>query len=211
MTKKKYILITGGSKGIGKAIALKFAENNYNVFITFSKDTDSALATIKELNKFGNKNFLIKADFNLRNSVKEMIDSLLKETSSLDVLVNNAGWTKYVNDSDLESLPIEDFQKVVRINLESVFSIIKESISLLNNKESNIINISSIAGYNAIGSNIAYCAAKAGVISLTKSFAKILGPNIRVNGIAPGLTNTEMTLNSPEEYYEFQKKHTLKV
>jgi 3-oxoacyl-[acyl-carrier protein] reductase len=137
-----------------------------------------------------------------------MIDSLLKETSSLDVLVNNAGWTKYVNDSDLESLPIEDFQKVVRINLESVFSIIKESISLLNNKESNIINISSIAGYNAIGSNIAYCAAKAGVISLTKSFAKILGPNIRVNGIAPGLTNTEMTLNSPEEYYEFQKKIT---
>tara|TARA_B100000575_G_scaffold27000_1_gene18217 strand:- start:24254 stop:24991 length:738 start_codon:yes stop_codon:yes gene_type:complete len=205
---RKKILVTGGSRGIGKSIAHKFASKSYEVIISYSTNIERAEDTVNELNKFGMKCQLVKSDFNSHDSIKEMYAWLNNEDVKLDVLVNNAGWTKYIKDKDINSLPLDDFQKIIKINLESVYYNIQCSLPLMNQAGSSIINISSIAGYNATGSNIAYCAAKAGVNSLTKSFAKILGPNIRVNGIAPGLTETEMTMNGPKEYYENQTSIT---
>ena len=201
---RKRILVTGGSRGIGKSISKKFAKNNYDVIITYNTSVDELEITIKELLTLGANTDAIQCDFSSQASITRMYDSLKEKKIILDVLVNNAGWTKYLNDRDINSLPINDFQKIIKINLESVYHNIQCSLPLMNHAGSSIINISSIAAYNATGSNIAYCAAKAGVNSLTKSFAKILSPNIRVNGIAPGLTETEMTKNGPKEYYENQ-------
>jgi len=208
MNEKKIILVTGGSRGIGKSVALKFVKNNYDVFITYVSDLDSAESTIDKLKKYGNNGASIKADFGSTNGVLKMYQDLKTKVSKLDVIVNNAGWTKYVVNEDFDSLSTEEFEKIIKINLESVYLSIKYGVKILDKNQSNIVNISSIAGYNATGSNLAYCAAKAGVISLTKSFAKILGPNIRVNGVAPGLTNTDMTASGPNEYYKQQKNIT---
>jgi 3-oxoacyl-[acyl-carrier protein] reductase len=206
--KNKKILVTGGSRGIGKSIVFKFAKNNYDAIFTFSSNSKEANKTIKELNSLGLKAEAVQCDFTSHESISKMYQSFEEKKIIFDVLVNNAGWTKYLDDKTLRSLSIDDFQKIIKINLEGVFHNIQLAVPILKNKNSNIINISSIAGYNAVGSNLAYCAAKAGVNSLTKSFAKILGPNTRVNGVAPGLTHTEMTEDGPKEYIENQKMIT---
>jgi len=206
--KNKKILVTGGSRGIGKSIVLKFAKNNYDAIFTFSSNSKEAEKTIKELNSLGLNATALQCDFTSHESISNVYESLKEKQTIIDVLVNNAGWTKYLDDKNLNNLSLEDFQKIIKINLESVFYNIQLAVPILKNKNANIINLSSIAGYNAVGSNIAYCAAKAGVNSLTKSFAKILGPNIRVNGVAPGLTHTDMTEGGPKEYIENQKMIT---
>ena len=137
-----------------------------------------------------------------------MFDNYKTKFNSLEVLVNNAGWTKYIQSNHLETLTEELFNKIININLISVFNCIRSAIPLMDKEDNCIINISSIAGYNGIGSNIAYCASKAGINSLTKSFAKLLGPNIRVNGIAPGLTETDLTKRAPLDYIKNQKNIT---
>ena len=204
----KTILITGGSRGIGQSIALKFAKNNYNVAITYSKNKKEANKTLSILNKYNIESMAIKCDFLNKGATKEMYNEFRSKFSKLNVLINNAGWTKYIEHSNLDDLSSDLFNQIIKINLKTVYLNIKHGIELMEGKDNCIINISSIAGYNGVGSNIAYCAAKAGVNSLTKSFSQSLGPNIRVNGIAPGLTETEMTSSGPSKYYDNQKKIT---
>jgi 3-oxoacyl-[acyl-carrier protein] reductase len=201
----KSILVTGGSRGIGKAIASKFAKNGYDVAITYSRNRVEAEQTIIELAGFGIKSVSIQCDFSADNSIDIMFKEYDKHFEHLDVLVNNAGWTNYI---DFDQISDELFNKLIAINLKSVFYSMKYGLERMNSNEHNIINVASIAAYNGMGSNMIYCAAKAGVVSLTKSFARVAGETVRVNSIAPGLTETDMTLEAPDSYLDLQRSST---
>ena len=202
------ILVTGGSRGIGQAIAIKFAENNYNIAFTYSQNENQADKTLDILHKYKVEVLPIQANFTEENSINQIFDIYKTKFNSLEVLVNNAGWTQYIKNNNLETLTQELFEKIIQINLSSAFNCIRSAVPFMKSNNNCIVNISSIAGYNGIGSNIAYCAAKAGINSLTKSFSKLLGPEIRVNGIAPGLTETDLTKNAPLKYKKFQNNMT---
>lgn len=206
--KEKVILVTGGARGIGKAIALAFARINYNVVITALPNEEFAKETIKEIKSLGVKASVIYTDFTLPDAIPGLFSTFEKQYDHLDVLVNNAGWTKYIPHDDLEELSDEVFDKVITIDLKSVFLCIKQAVKRMKGDNNNVINIASIAAFNGVGSNIAYCAAKAGVITMTKSLARVFGKTIRFNAIAPGLTDTDMTKTGPAVYRTEQTNAT---
>ena len=205
---KKTALISGGSRGIGRAIAIKLAQSGYDIAITYHQATEEADKTLSELTKAGANAFKIKADFSKQGEVANAFKQFSKVFNCLDVLINNAGWTQYIEHKKLDDLTEDIFDKIISIHFKSVFQCCSEAIKLMKNDSGTIINITSIAAYNAVGSNIAYCAAKAATNNMTKSLSRALGPKIRVNGIAPGLTETDMTLSAPAAYRKEQTEIT---
>lgn len=199
-TLRKNVLVTGGSRGIGKAIALKFAENNYNVAISYRQAKDKARETVSLIEDRGVASVAIRTDFLQENAVDNLFSQFDAHFDQLHILVNNAGWTKYIPHENLDDLTGEVFDKIIAINLKSMYMCSREAVKRMTSDNCSIISISSIAAYNGIGSNIAYCAAKAGIVVMTKSLARILAPNIRVNAVAPGLTETDMTESGPGSY-----------
>ena len=206
---KKTVLVTGGSRGIGKTIALEFAKNEYDVAITFCSNEVESRKTVSELKNLGSVSKAFKIDYTETRNIEPFFSEFDKSYNNLDVLINNAGWTKYIEHGNLDGLTEEIFDQIIAIDLKSIFFNIQKAVKRMHGEDKCIINISSIAAYNGIGSNIAYCAAKAGINSLTKSLAKVLAPNIRINSVAPGLTETEMTRQGPSSYFEEQKKSLL--
>jgi 3-oxoacyl-[acyl-carrier protein] reductase len=199
-SRRKIVLVTGGSKGIGKSIALKFARNGCDVAVTYNTSTEKAKKVLDEMQRAGSRAALIQADFLEPGAIEKVYHEFDRHYDRLDVLVNNAGWTKYIPHENLDDITDEFFDKIMTINLKSVFFCTRYAARRMKADGGCIINITSTAAYNGIGSNIAYCAAKAGVRSITKSYARVLGPKIRVNAVAPGLTETEMTLSGPPSY-----------
>jgi len=204
------VLVTGGSRGIGRAIALKFARNGYNVAITSTSlpGERRSLETAVKLDASECRFITLEADFLQSGAIERVFSEFDRHYNHLDVLVNNAGWTQYIAHRNLDELSEELFDKIITIDLKSVFLCIQQAVRRMQGDDCCIVNISSIAAYNGMGSNIAYCAAKAGVNSMTKSLACALGPRIRVNGVAPGLTDTEMTRSGPDSYREEQVRVT---
>jgi len=201
---KKTVFVTGGSRGIGKAITMKFAEHGFNVCFTYNSNEKEARSTLSSLESLGVSAKAIQANFLEAQAIERTFAEFDRYFNQLDILINNAGWTRYVSHQDLDALTEETFDKIITVDLKSVFSCIKHSVKRMTGNSGCIINITSTAAYNGIGSNIAYCAAKAGVTSMTKSFARSLGPRIRVNAVAPGLTETEMTFSGPTSYRDEQ-------
>jgi len=191
---KKSVLITGGTKGIGKAIALEFADKGYNVGINYSKDYDSAVSTLKELTQKGVDAEIFKADVSSSLQCEELVKNFIERFNKIDVLVNNAGISL---TTPLASTSCDDWNNIISTNLSSAFYLSKEVLSyFLKYKNGNIINISSVWGQIGASCEVAYSASKAGIIGLTKALAKELGPSgIRVNCICPGLIDTDMNSN----------------
>lgn len=197
----KVALVTGGSRGIGKAIAIKFGEHGYSVAITYKSSVKDAAIVLQKLQKLGVDNVAIRADFNEKGSINNLFKEFDKNFSDLSVLVNNAGWTKYIDYKKINNITPDLFDKLVNIHLKSTFFCSQLAVKRMKSGPNNsIINISSIAAYNAVGSNIIYSSLKAAIVTLTKSLSLALGPKIRVNGIAPGVTNTDMTKSAPGTY-----------
>ena len=198
LLENKTVLITGASRGIGKGIATVFAQHGANVVFTHSSSVDAANALETELQALGvqAKGYQSNAaDF---EQAQELIDNVLADFSTIDVLINNAGITK---DNLLMRISEEDFDKVIEVNLKSVFNLTKAvQRTMLKQRHGSIINMSSVVGVKGNAGQSNYSASKAGIIGFSKSIALELGSrNIRCNVIAPGFIETEMTAKLSEE------------
>jgi len=205
----KVALITGSSRGIGKAIALEFARNGAKVIVNYSKSKESAEAVVSEIEKIGSNAIAIKADVSKENDIEKLFAEARKVFGKIDVLVNNAG--VYVHNEATE-FNEQNWNAVLDTNLKSVMLCTKEAvIEMQRHKSGTIVNIASTWGIINYGGAPAYGASKAGIIFLTKRFAKEFGPNIRVNAIAPGMIDTEMTARDSEEHIkQYSSEATLK-
>jgi 3-oxoacyl-[acyl-carrier protein] reductase len=194
----KVAIITGASRGIGSGIAKIFAEQGANVAFTYSSSVESALALENELNSLGIKAKGYKSNAADFNEAQKLVDDVIAEFGTIDVLINNAGITK---DNLLMRMSEEDFDKVIEINLKSVFNMTKAVQKImLKNRKGSIVNMSSVVGVKGNAGQANYAASKAGMNGFTKSIALELGSrNIRCNAIAPGFIETEMTAKLNEE------------
>ncbi|RZT22976.1 3-oxoacyl-[acyl-carrier-protein] reductase [Fictibacillus sp. BK138] len=192
MLKDKSVLITGASRGIGRAIALYFAKNGAKVAVNYSGNEAKANEVVEEIKANGGTAFAIKADISSSEDVTNMVKSVIDEFGSLDVLVNNAGITR---DNLLMRMKEEDWDAVINTNLKGVFLTTKAvTRQMMKQRNGRIINIASIVGVSGNAGQANYVAAKAGVIGLTKTTAKELSSRgITVNAIAPGFIETDMT------------------
>lgn len=200
--KDKVILITGGTRGIGKAIVYRCAAEGAKVYFTYLGSQAKAQEIENDLREKGLFAKGIQADASDFQRSQQVIDEILKENSTFDVLINNAGITK---DNLLLRLTEEQWDLVIDNNLKSAFNYSKAAVKpMMKQRNGSIINIGSVVGVSGNGGQVNYAASKAGVIGLTKSIAKELGSrNVRCNVVAPGFIHTEMTENLPEN--ELQK------
>lgn len=200
--RRKVVLVTGGSRGIGKAIVTDFASKGYDVVINYKKAYEEAKKLKEELEKlYSIKALTIKADVSNEDEVQNMIKLIIKEFDRIDVLVNNAG---IAIDKEFEERTVEDWQLTLNINLIAPFIVSKYVGSeMLKNKSGKIINISSTNGIDAFfPTSIDYDASKAGLINLTHNLAIQFAPYINVNCVAPGWVNTDMNKDLPKELIE---------
>jgi len=188
----KIALITGASKGIGRAMAIKFAQEGANVAFTYLSSVEKGQALEAELSAFGITAKGYRSDASDYKAAEELVASVLADFGDLHVLVNNAGITK---DGLLMRMSEEQWDTVIHVNLKSVFNLTKAALkTFMKNKAGSIINITSVVGIRGNAGQANYAASKAGIIGFTKSVALELGSrNIRSNAIAPGFIETEMT------------------
>ncbi|MEY8302911.1 3-oxoacyl-[acyl-carrier-protein] reductase [Anaerosalibacter bizertensis] len=204
--KEKNALVTGGSRGIGRATAIELSKEGANVIITYNSNEEKAKEVIKEIEKNGVKGLAIKADVSSEEDVKSMMKTIKSQFDSIDVLVNNAGVTK---DNLLIRMKSEDWDKVINTNLKGVYLCTKAVVrGMMKKRHGKIVNIASVVGISGNAGQGNYSASKAGVIGFTKSIAKELGSRgINVNGVAPGFVETDMT----EVLSEDIKEQSLKL
>lgn len=192
MEEKKVAIITGGSRGIGKEIAKKFAKENYNLVINYVSEKTNTEELKKEFEALGAEVLFIKTNVTSYEECEKMAKDSINQFGKIDVLVNNAGVTK---DSLLLRMKEEDFDTVINVNLKGTFNVTKACIPYMMKKKSGkIVNISSVVGISGNSGQANYAASKAGIIGFTKSVAKELASrNILANCVAPGYIATDMT------------------
>jgi 3-oxoacyl-[acyl-carrier protein] reductase len=190
MDKRKVALITGGGTGIGRAVALQLAARGIDIAVNYSRSAQEARETAAEAQKLGIEALALQADVADDAQVRNMIETTVQHFGRLDYLVNSAGTTRFVAAGDLEGLTGEYWDDIMAVNVKGVFFACRAAAPHLKKTGGAIVTVTSIAGFTGKGSSIAYAASKAAAISLTKSLAQILAPEIRVNSVAPGIVLT---------------------
>lgn len=204
--KNKIVLITGASRGIGRATALAFAEEGAKIAVNYTKAKAKADMLVKEIKKIGSEGLSIKCDVSNEDQVKTMIDKVIEKFGTIDVLINNAG---IVHDVPMFKKTVKQWKETLNINLIGPFLCSKYASPHLIRQKGKIVNVSSTNAVNCFSPEAAdYDASKAGVITLTKDLAKELSPNVLVNAVAPGWVNTDMNADLPDD---FIKEETAKI
>ena len=206
--KNKTAIITGGSNGLGRATALLFAKEGANVVVA-DMDENAGSKVINDIKNSGGRGLFVKVNVSDQEDVNKLVSAALKEFGKLHILINNAG---IVSDGRLVKMELEQWQKVIDVNLKGVF-ICAQAVSKVlveQNEGGAIINTSSVVGLYGNFGQSNYVASKAGVIGMTKTWAKELGKyNIRVNAVAPGFMETDIIKSMPEKVINLMKEKTL--
>jgi 3-oxoacyl-[acyl-carrier protein] reductase len=205
MTDRKVALVTGASRGIGRAVALELASRGNLVIVNYNGSEEKAEEVKKAIEENGGEAALYRCDVSDYSACEALIKQVIKDHGRLDILVNNAGITR---DGLLMQMKEEDFDRVLEVNLKGAFNTIRFAArQMLKQRGGRIVNLSSVVGLRGNGGQVNYSASKAGVIGLTKSAAKELASRgITVNAIAPGFISTDMTDALPEEAKAALKK-----
>lgn len=191
-------VVTGGGRGIGRAVCLELARRGYNVVVNYAHSSDAAAQTATDCAELGVESIAVKADVSDHDEAKGLIDAAMIKYGRIDVLVNNAGITR---DGLMMKMSPEDFDAVIRTNMNGAFNCMKHvSRIMLKARGGSIVNVASIVGLTGNAGQVNYSASKAGVVAMTKSAAKELGSRgVRVNAVAPGYIETDMTKDLPQE------------
>jgi 3-oxoacyl-[acyl-carrier protein] reductase len=184
----KVALVTGGGTGIGRATSLALAGAGAAVGVNYSRSRTEAERTVEDIRAADGTALALQGDVSEPGVAEAMVQRLVDAWGRLDVLVNNAATTKFVNHKDLDGLSGDDWDRIMAVNVKGVFFMSRAAARAM--KDGRIINIGSVAGVNGAGSSIAYAASKAAVHVMTRSLARALAPRITVNTVAPGLIET---------------------
>ena len=205
--REKVAVVTGGSRGIGRAIALELARRGASVVVNYNRSAEAAQEVVAAIEEEGGKGLAVQADVGEMDQASELVKTAIDTFGTIDILVNNAGTTR---DQLLMMMSEDDWDVVLRTNLKGVFNCCKAATrKMMRQRSGRIISISSVSGIAGQGGQTNYAASKAGVIGLTKSLAKELGPrNITVNAVAPGFVPTALTNGLSEEMKEKAREAT---
>jgi len=206
MLKGKCAIITGASRGIGKAIALKLASLGANIVLNYRSNEKEALEVENQIKDMGVEVLCVRGDISKSEEVENLVSKAKEKFGSVDIIVNNAGITK---DTLILRMKEEDFDSVIDVNLKGVFNCLKAITPIMvKQKYGKIINMSSVVGISGNAGQVNYSASKAGVIGMTKSLAKEVGSRgITVNAVAPGFIITDMTNDLSDKFIEEAKKN----
>ncbi|HEY8839255.1 MAG TPA: SDR family oxidoreductase [Candidatus Dormibacteraeota bacterium] len=207
--KGRVALVTGGGTGIGRAVCLRLAKAGAEaVVVNYSRSDKDARATAAELIVLGPDAMAHKADVSNESEVTAMIDAVKERYGRLDVLINNAGTTRFIAHPDLDALTDEVWDEIFKVNLKGTFYCCRAAAPELRKTSGAIVNVASIAGHRATGSSIVYAVSKAGVLQLTRALAVALAPEVRVNSVSPGLVSTRWLRQFDAEAAESQATST---
>ncbi|HVH89737.1 MAG TPA: SDR family oxidoreductase [Terriglobales bacterium] len=188
---EKCALITGGGTGVGRAVVLQLARLGASVAVNYSKSEMEAEATTKEARELGVRALAVQADVSDESQVQRMVGKVRQQLGPIEILVNNAAFTRFTDLADLHALSQQEWERTFAVNVNGTLYCTRTVVPIMKSQRfGRIVNISSIAAFTGRGSSVAYCASKAAVLSLTRSFARVLGPEITVNAVAPGLIDT---------------------
>ena len=202
-TDKPAALVTGAATGIGRSVAVALAKNGYEVVVNYSRSEDAAKFTRGQCEASGARTLLYRCDVSDDACVRAMLAATEKEFSRLDVLINNAGTTVDVEPKNLEGMKVEDWNRVFNVNVLGLFLVTRAAVPLLKKSPNGcIVNTCSIAGLRPSAQPLPYAASKAAVANLTKTLANSLGPQIRVNAVAPGWIEGDWMKKTLAENYE---------
>ncbi len=191
MMKDRVAVVTGGGTGIGRAISEHLARAGASVIVNYSRSRDDAEATVKAIREAGGTARAVAADVSKQEQATALMDAALAEFGRLDYLINNAGWSTRVPHAEMDKLTDEFWDHVFDTNLRGAFYCVRAAAPLLKKQPgAAIVNIASVAALLGMGSSMAYAASKGGMVTLTKSLARALAPEIRVNAVLPGFIRT---------------------
>ena len=204
-------LVTGAGTGIGRGIAEAFSQQGLKVAVNYSQSREAAEEVVRGIQASGRTAIAIGASVSEDREVRAMMDQIAREFGRLDVLINNAGWSTRIPHDRLEELSDEIWDRTFDTNLRGAFYCVRAAVPLLRKQEgAAIVNIASVAGMTGLGSSMAYAASKGAMITMTKSLARALAPEIRVNAIAPGFVRTRFANWPPSAFDEGEAMTPLK-
>jgi 3-oxoacyl-[acyl-carrier protein] reductase len=187
---RKVALVTGSATGAGRAVALRFAAQGLAVAVNYSRSEADARETLAAAERHGVPAILCKADVADDAAVRAMLARVRDELGGLDVLVNNAGTTHFIDHADLEAVTEGVWDDIFSVNVRGAFQCVRAAAPLLKERNGSVVNVTSVAGLQGHGSSIPYAASKAALNAMTKSLARALAPHVRVNAVAPGAIKT---------------------
>jgi len=204
----KAAIVTGASRGVGRATAIALAKQNYAVAVNYSKSRDEADSVVGMIEDYGGKAIAIQANVSDDASCKSLVEQAYAVFGRLEVLVNNAGATSFIPHNALDQVCEDDWDRILGVNLKGPFQMVRAALpALVKSGDGAIVNVASIAGLSATGSSIPYCASKAALINMTMALARVCAPKVRVNAVSPGFIEGEWLRQGLGAGYDMVKKH----
>ena len=205
--KSKAAIITGASRGVGRATAIALARQGYAVAVNYSASKDEAENAVRQIESYGGQAIAVQANVVEDAECRRLVAQTLEAFGRLDVLVNNAGTTKFIPHNALDQVLDGDWDRIMGVNLKGPFQMVRAALpALVSSGDGAIVNVASIAGISATGSSIPYCASKAALLNMTVALARVCAPKVRVNAVAPGFIEGEWLKKGLGPAYEMVKK-----